>query len=528
VIAVRHDEPEVSPRRGPSGSPVLRTGRMATWDGRMPDSTPFFGIGDRERVRRTPVTAAPSPERRRGKRRPATIEIPEVAEVDLTPRPGSLAWRTPLLIPRLRVRAWRAGLAILITVAAAYWYFAAATAAISRGLPAVAGWSTAVVVGGSMEPVLSPGDVIAFAPYGGQALAPGAIIAFDDPAHPGVIVTHRVVATNADGSFQTKGDANATPDSTPVPPEAVIGIARLVSPGAGLPFYWWRTGNIVSFAVWIALSAAALVLATRRLPGERRREKRRHRPGPALLAAMAMIGGVVVAGWTTAAMSAATTNTGNGFAAAWAAHQGMVASGSCGGTSTVMSVTGTAATAGRTVVIQVAVRNPSGAVTFSAIDSRGNTYTVDVIASDPARSAVAIISSTLTTGLGSGDSIQVFHPANQASAARADVYSGIATTSRVVTIGTGTGNSAGASVTVNTAVADTVVVGVVATQGASIITQPASWIGLEFGNVACGPTLGRAEAWTAVHTASAVTYDPSFAASARWSAAVVVYRTISS
>jgi hypothetical protein len=356
---------------------------------------------------------------------------------------------------------------------------------------------------------------------------PGTIVAFDDPAHPGVILTHRVAAINPDGSLQTKGDANAAADSTPVSPEAVIGTARLVSPGAGLPFYWWHTGRIVALASWIVISLLALVLATRRLPTERRPTRRRMRAAPVILG-LALLGGVVVAEWSTAAYSATTANAGDSFGANWAAHQGMIASGSCGGTSTVMSVTGTAATAGRTVIIRVAVRDTPAAATFSATDSRGNTYTVDVVASDGVRTRVAIISSNITTSLLIGDSIVVSHPSNQASTARADVYSGIASSGRVVATGTAAGNSAGASVTVNTAVPDTAVVGIVATRNASTITQPAPWLGLENGNVSCASNMGRAAAWRSVHAASAVTYNPSFTTSERWSAAVVVYRTISS
>ena len=495
ITTVRRNEPEASPPSGSLSSPhqarPLRSPtvvRSATW--------------------RSPGAWPPNPSLR-GR------------EVD---------WAAAKRVAREMQRNPRArhiAMAVLITVATGYWYFTAASAAVARVVPAAVGWPTAVVVGGSMEPYLSAGDVVAFAPLDGTLPPPGTIVAFEDPAHPGVTLTHRVVAVNPDGSLQTKGDANAAPDSTPVQPGAVIGAARLVSPGAGLPFYWWRTGRTAALAVWIVVSLLALVLATRRLPTEPRRVKRRLRPAPVILA-LALLGGVVVAGWTTAAYSATTANTGDSFGANWAAHQGMIASGSCGGTSTVMSVTATAATAGRTVIIRVAVRDTPAAATFSASDSRGNTYTVDVVASDGVRTRVAIISSNITTSLLIGDSIVVTHPSNQASTARADVYSGIASSGRVVTTGTAAGNSAGASVTVNTAVPDTAVVGIVATRNASTITQPAPWLALENGNVSCASNMGRAAAWRSVHTASAVTYNPSFATSERWSAAVVVYRTISS
>ena len=80
----------------------------------------------------------------------------------------------------------------------------------------------------------------------------------------------------------------------------------------------------------------------------------------------------------------------------------------------------------------------------------------------------------------------------------------------------------------NTESPDTLVVGAVATQGSSSIIQAAPWTTLESGDVSCGSTLGRAAAWRLMHTASDVTYRASFSTEERWSAAAVVYRTISS
>jgi signal peptidase len=423
-------------------------------------------------------------------------------------------------------RVSRAFLAGLILVATAYCAFVVATLVMARVVPAVAGWSTAAVIGGSMEPAVSAGDVIVLSSDLGEGVVPGMIIGFHNPAHPGAIVTHRVVGVNADGSIQTKGDANAAPDSTPILQEQVIGVVRMVVPDAGLPVYWWRTGRTDTMLAWMVLSAAALVLATRRLPGDPPSTRSRRSPVPGLTL-LATLMAISVVGATTAVFSSATANVDSSLSAAWAAHRGSIGSGSCGGATTRIAVT-EAAPAGRTVIITVALLNAPGAAVFAAVDSRGNSYTIDAVASDGSRSRVAIISGFVTTGLEAGDWIDVLHPGSEASAARADVFSGVAGSGRVITAATASGRSGEAAVVVNTASPDTLVVGAVATRDSSSITQAAPWTTLESGDVSCGSTLGRAAAWRLTHTASDVTYRASFSTEERWSAAAVVYRTISS
>ncbi|HAX81225.1 MAG TPA: signal peptidase I, partial [Actinobacteria bacterium] len=273
---------------------------------------------------------------------------------------------------------------MLVVAATAYWYFAGATAVVSRVVPAVAGWTTAAVVGTSMEPALGPGDVVAFASLGTAQPAPGAIIAFEDPGHAGVLITHRVVAVNADGSFHTKGDANAAPDSTPVARDQVLGIARLVTPGAGLPVYWWESGQTLALVAWLVLSIAALVFMTRPLPDP---AVRRQRLAPIALAGLVIGSGPMIA--VTANFSAATVNSGNYLTAALYHDAEHIGTTDCGTGSSQVTIP-SAIPAGRTVVITLAVAATTGGPTFAATDSRGNTYTVDAIASDGNRTRVAI------------------------------------------------------------------------------------------------------------------------------------------
>ena len=167
--------------------------------------------------------------------------------------------RTPKWIRRHLNSRRRLRLAIA-TVATAYWYFALATLAITVLVPLAAGWSATTVMSNSMGPTISAGDVVAFAEYDGALLPPGAIIQFNDAAREDSTLTHRVVAINPDGTYQTKGDANGGVDSTKVPAESIIGVARMVSPYGGLPHFWLATGEYVWLGAWILLTAAAAML----------------------------------------------------------------------------------------------------------------------------------------------------------------------------------------------------------------------------------------------------------------------------
>ena len=146
---------------------------------------------------------------------------------------------------------------VLATFASAYWYYAVTIVGLAIALPLALGWSTSTVATGSMEPVISPGDVVAFADYDGGNLPIGSIIRFDDPNRAGETVTHRLIGINPDGTFETKGDANSQPDSSSVPPETVSGVARIVTPHAGLPQVWVGSENWTTFTLWVSITVAA-------------------------------------------------------------------------------------------------------------------------------------------------------------------------------------------------------------------------------------------------------------------------------
>lgn len=128
-------------------------------------------------------------------------------------------------------------------------------------LPAGFGWRADVVLSGSMAPRLRPGDVVVSRPATADEVAVGQIVLVDDPDRPGATLLHRMVARSADGSLTTRGDANADPDSTPVPPAAVRGLPRLTVPFVGLPAAWWQGGNLRALALTALASLLVAVAA---------------------------------------------------------------------------------------------------------------------------------------------------------------------------------------------------------------------------------------------------------------------------
>ena len=125
-------------------------------------------------------------------------------------------------------------------------------------VPVAFGWHSQVVVSGSMRPAIRPGDVIIVQPVPAYRLTAGQIVAVDNPAKPGTRLLHRLVRRNADGTLVTRGDANDVDDSTPVPPESVVGLARLRVPYIGLGLLWWQQGRYgpLALAVLLVLTIA--------------------------------------------------------------------------------------------------------------------------------------------------------------------------------------------------------------------------------------------------------------------------------
>jgi signal peptidase len=133
--------------------------------------------------------------------------------------------------------------------------------ALSAVAPAVGlGWTSVVITSGSMSPSIGVGDVVVASSHNGRGLGPGTVVIFNDPARSGLL-THRIESVNPDGSYVTYGDANRQPDSTPLRPEQVVGVGRLLIPYIGLPLMWYWAGAWGELAFWAIGTLLALWLA---------------------------------------------------------------------------------------------------------------------------------------------------------------------------------------------------------------------------------------------------------------------------
>lgn len=180
-------------------------------------------------------------------------------------------------MPTTRVQPALAVAMTLLRCAAAAYLAAALGLLTWSVLPVLAGWTPTVILSGSMEPSLRPGDVVLFDSRGAAAVTPGRVILADDPERSGSLLSHRVQAVNADESLTTKGDANASSDIAPVPASSVHGQARLLVPFIGRVALWdsgHRTGALSLLA--LTLGASVLVFTPSGRTGPTPREQRPH------------------------------------------------------------------------------------------------------------------------------------------------------------------------------------------------------------------------------------------------------------
>ena len=125
-------------------------------------------------------------------------------------------------------------------------------------LPAVLGWTSTVVLTGSMTPGIRPGDVVVSAPVSPQDVVPGRVLLVRDPAGAGRLLLHRVTEVRTDGSVVTQGDANAVADAAPVPADDVVALPRLRVPAVGLPALWLRERRTADLAL-LAVATVGVV-----------------------------------------------------------------------------------------------------------------------------------------------------------------------------------------------------------------------------------------------------------------------------
>ncbi|MUV87370.1 signal peptidase I [Natronomonas sp. CBA1123] len=92
-----------------------------------------------------------------------------------------------------------------------------------------------VVLSGSMEPAISPGDVVIVA---SGPVTVGDVITYRTGNE--VPTTHRIVE-EVDGAYRTKGDANENADAGLVAPEQVLGSVIVIIPLIGYVILWANT-----------------------------------------------------------------------------------------------------------------------------------------------------------------------------------------------------------------------------------------------------------------------------------------------
>lgn len=168
----------------------------------------------------------------------------------------------------LRRTARYLGIAVLAAIVGLNIWQMAARALLGQELPGLFGYSSLVVMSGSMEPAISAGDLLIIRRE--ATYQEGEVVSFSDN---GSYITHRLVG-QTDGGFITQGDSNNVPDPDLIHAEQIVGRVVLVIPGLGGALLFLRTpagilltGLFVFAAVFLAGPAGRL---WERLTGSRR------------------------------------------------------------------------------------------------------------------------------------------------------------------------------------------------------------------------------------------------------------------
>ena len=132
-------------------------------------------------------------------------------------------------------------LAVVALILLANLYRIAAREIFKVKAPTVFGYSSAVVLTGSMSGAIESNDLIIT--HKQSEYQVGDIITYQTGGTP---VTHRIVAVN-DNGYRTKGDANNTDDGTDIQKEYVIGKVVLIIPkiGAAVSFIKTPPGMLI-------------------------------------------------------------------------------------------------------------------------------------------------------------------------------------------------------------------------------------------------------------------------------------------
>lgn len=136
-------------------------------------------------------------------------------------------------------------------------------------------WHVNAVLTGSMEPKIKVGSLIVTRPIEPEKVVIGDIILFRPVSVGENMITHRVIGIGQSSSlyFETKGDANDTPDPFTVPAQNLVGKITFIAPYWGFFTEFLKTPVGFLFAVVIpgVVITASYILAILRALGERQR-----------------------------------------------------------------------------------------------------------------------------------------------------------------------------------------------------------------------------------------------------------------
>jgi len=126
----------------------------------------------------------------------------------------------------------------------------------------LAGYRPFTVLTGSMEPTISPGDVVVVKKISPLDASVGGIVTFSDPEGTGQLITHRVRSIRARGSkvdFQTEGDANNVAERWTVARDGQIGKVTGRIPLIGNALVYLTGGTARLLLVVLPLMLLALI-----------------------------------------------------------------------------------------------------------------------------------------------------------------------------------------------------------------------------------------------------------------------------
>lgn len=129
----------------------------------------------------------------------------------------------------------------------------------------LAGGSNVSVLSGSMEPLLSTGDLVLGLAVEPAEVRPGDVITYSSPDGGGALVTHRVrrVALKGDrAEFVTKGDANRSTETWSMPADGDLrrAAARVPLAGYALAAASDPVGRFLLMAVPVLLLLAHMLI----------------------------------------------------------------------------------------------------------------------------------------------------------------------------------------------------------------------------------------------------------------------------